>query len=361
MASVFGNNIKISIFGQSHSAAIGVTIDGLPAGFKIDNDALLSFLARRAPGNSQYATPRKESDFPEFISGLVNGVTCGAPLTAIIRNTNTRPGDYNNLADIPRPGHADFTAHVKYKGYQDPTGGGHFSGRLTAPLCVAGGIIIQILKEKGIHIGAHICKIGTVSDVLYDPCNVSVNDFNLSLGKELPVMDDVAQKAMSDLILAQKSIGNSIGGSIECAIIGLPAGIGAPMFDGVENRISQCVFGIPAIKGIEFGSGFGVSEMTGSQNNDDYYIDNDGLIKTVTNNHGGVLGGITSGMPVIFRVAVKPTPSIGIEQNSVSIQSNENVQLTVKGRHDPCILPRAVPCVEAAAAIAIYDLLCECI
>lgn len=361
MSSVFGKNTKISIFGQSHSAAIGVTIDGLPAGFKIDMDELHAFLSRRAPGNSEYSTPRKEADMPEFLSGIVDNITCGAPLTAIIRNTNTRPGDYRNLADIPRPGHADYTANIKYKGFQDPTGGGHFSGRLTAPLCVAGGILLQILKARGIYIGAHICKIGSVSDKLYDPCNVSVEDLYCTSDKKLPVIDEESASAMSDLILAQKAVGNSIGGAIECAIIGLPAGIGSPIFDGVENRIAQCVFGIPAIKGIEFGCGFEVAEMTGSQNNDDFYVDDNGLVKTATNNHGGILGGISSGMPVIFRVAVKPTPSIGIEQNSVCIPTNENTKLTVKGRHDPCILPRAVPCVEAAAAIAVFDMLCESI
>ncbi|MBE7058590.1 MAG: chorismate synthase [Ruminococcaceae bacterium] len=357
MASVFGNNIKISIFGQSHSSAIGVTIDGLPAGFKIDMDELAAFLARRAPGNSQYATPRKEDDLPEFLSGLVDGVTCGAPLTAIIRNTNTRPDDYRNLAEVPRPGHADFTAQIKYKGFQDPTGGGHFSGRLTAPLCIAGGICLQLLKARGIFIGAHICKIGSVSDISYDPCNVSVQDFKASQGKELPVIDSAAETAMSELILTQKSIGNSIGGAIECAVIGMPTGIGEPMFDGLENRISQSIFAIPAIKGIEFGCGFGVTEMTGSENNDDFYVDDNGVIKTATNNHGGILGGISSGMPIIFRVAVKPTPSIGIEQNSVNIPTKQNTKLIVKGRHDPCILPRAVPCVEAACAIAILDMI----
>lgn len=361
MASVFGKNVKISIFGQSHSSAIGVTIDGLPAGFKIDMDELSSFLARRAPGNSQYATPRKEADAPEFLSGLVDGVTCGAPLTAIIRNTNTRPGDYRNLADVPRPGHADFTANVKYNGFQDPTGGGHFSGRLTAPLCIAGGIILQILKARNIYIGAHICKIGSVCDQFYNPCNVNSEDLRASLGKELPVIDSDAEAAMSKLILEQKAVGNSIGGAIECAVIGLPVGIGNPIFDGIENKISQCVFGIPAIKGIEFGSGFAVSEMTGSENNDDFYISDDGSVKTVTNNHGGILGGISSGMPVIFRVAVKPTPSIATEQDSISFSEMASVKLSVKGRHDPCILPRAVPCVEAAAAIAIFDLLCEII
>lgn len=357
MASVFGKNITISIFGQSHSNAIGVTIDGLPAGFKIDMNELADFLKRRAPGSSQYATPRKEADLPEFLSGIIDDTTCGAPLTAIIRNTNTRPGDYRNLADVPRPGHADYTAQIKYNGFQDPTGGGHFSGRLTAPLCIAGGICLQILKKKGIHIGAHISKIGNIKDIPYDPCNVKVADFEKSLGKALPVIDEKAENSMSELILEKKSQGNSIGGTIECAIIGMPVGIGNPMFDGLENRISQCIFGVPAIKGIEFGAGFDVSEMTGTENNDSFYIDEDGNVKTKTNNHGGILGGISSGMPIIFRVAVKPTPSISITQESISISKKENANLEIKGRHDPCILPRAVPCIEAAAAIAIFDML----
>ncbi len=355
MSSLFGKNITISIFGQSHSTAIGVTIDGLKAGFKIDMNELACFLRRRAPGKSKYATPRNEDDLPEFLSGLIDDTTCGAPLTAIIRNTNTRPGDYKNLADIPRPGHADYTAQIKYNGFQDPTGGGHFSGRLTAPLCIAGGICLQFLKEQGIFIGAHISKIGNVNDVLYDPCNVSKYDFEKTKEKLLPVIDDTAEQSMSQLILENKSKGNSIGGIIECAIIGMPVGIGNPMFDGLENRISQCVFGVPAVKGIEFGAGFSVAEMTGLENNDSFYIDESSNIKTKTNNHGGILGGISSGMPIIFKTAIKPTPSISIEQDSISISKNENARLEVKGRHDPCILPRAVPCIEAAAAIAIYD------
>lgn len=359
MASVFGKNIIVSIFGQSHSNAIGVTIDGLPAGFKIDMLELSDFLKRRAPGSSQYATPRKETDLPEFLSGIVDNTTCGAPLTAIIKNTNTRPDDYKNLSDVPRPGHADYTSQIKYNGFQDPTGGGHFSGRLTAPLCIAGGICLQILKEKGIHIGAHISKVDKFKDIPYDPCNVSKDDLKKSLGKALPVIDNEAEKDMSELILSHKTQGNSVGGIIECAVIGLPVGIGNPMFDGLENKISQCIFGIPAIKGIEFGAGFNVSEMTGLENNDSFYIDENGNIKTKTNNHGGILGGISSGMPLIFRVAVKPTPSISIQQDSISFSKKENTLLEIKGRHDPCILPRAVPCIEAAAAIAIYDTLLD--
>ncbi|MGN0659191.1 MAG: chorismate synthase [Emergencia sp.] len=326
MSSTYGNNVKISIFGQSHSAAIGVTIDGLPAGFSIDMGQLQQFLDRRAPGNSRYSTPRKEADRPEFLSGLVGNVTCGAPLTAVIRNTNTRSSDYDSIRDIPRPGHADYTAHVKYGGFEDVSGGGHFSGRLTAPLCIAGGIILQILAEEGISVKAGIREIGGDSE---DP--------------------------FGQIDLA-RSRGDSVGGIIECTIDGLPAGIGEPMFDGIENKVAQAVFSIPAVKGIEFGRGFDAARICGSENNDEFYYDGE-TVKTRTNNHGGILGGISSGMPVVFRVAVKPTPSISIQQHSISYGKKENAELAVRGRHDPCIVPRAVPCVEAAAALAVYDLI----
>lgn len=326
MASTYGNNVKISIFGQSHSEAIGVVIDGLPAGHEIDMDKLQAFMNRRAPGQSKYATPRKEADRPEFLSGLVGNITCGAPLSAIIKNTNTKSKDYDNIRDIPRPGHADFTAHVKYGGHEDVSGGGHFSGRLTAPLCIAGGIIIQLLETQGIEIKASIKEIGGNAD---DPFAA---------------------------IDAAREEGDSVGGIISCQITGLPVGIGNPMFDGVENKVAQAVFSIPAVKGIEFGRGFDAARIRGSENNDEYYFDGD-VVKTRTNNHGGILGGITSGMPVTFNVAIKPTPSISIEQNSISYSKGEDAKLAVRGRHDPCIVPRAVPCVEAAAAIAIYDLI----
>lgn len=326
MSSTYGNKIKISIFGQSHSEAIGVTIDGLPAGISIDMEELQRFMNRRAPGQSKYTTPRKEADRPEFLSGLVGNMTCGAPLSAIIRNTNTRSGDYDNIRDIPRPGHADFTAHLKYGGYEDVSGGGHFSGRLTAPLCIAGGIIKQILAADGIAVEASIAEIGGNAEAPF----AAVEEARVC--------------------------GDSVGGIISCKITGLPPGIGDPMFDGLENRIAQAVFGIPAVKGIEFGRGFEAARLRGSENNDEFYYDGN-QVKTRTNNHGGILGGISSGMPVTFRVAVKPTPSISIEQHSISYSKGEDAVLAVKGRHDPCIVPRAVPCVEAAAAIAVYDLM----
>jgi chorismate synthase len=354
MSSQYGKKLTISIFGQSHSPAIGVNIEGLPAGIAVDMDALRKFLARRAPGQNELATARTEEDTPEILSGLVNGITCGVPLAAIIRNNDTRSADYRELRDIPRPSHADYAAHIKYKGHQDVAGGGHFSGRLTAPLCLAGGICLQILHTLGIEIGAHILRIGGAEDDAFDPVRISAADFALIRGKPLPLLRHEAGDSMRAVILEAKEKGNSVGGIVECAAIGLPAGLGDPMFDGIENRIAGIVFGIPAVKGIEFGSGFGGAERTGSQNNDSFYMEV-GSVKTTTNNSGGILGGITNGMPVLFRTAFKPTPSIAMAQESVSLSRSENTVLQIKGRHDPCIVPRAVPCVEAAAAIALYD------
>ena len=356
MSSMYGENLKISIFGQSHSSVIGVTIDGLLPGFKIDMDELQAFLNRRAPGQNAYSTKRREADTPEFLSGLVDGFTCGAPLMAVIRNSDTHSEDYENLRDVPRPSHADYTAQMKYHGFQDVSGGGHFSGRLTAPLCIAGGIYMQMLRNEGIEIAAHIANVGQIKDMPFDWTNVNRADFDKLKGKAFAVNDDDCGEKMLSLIKSAKEMGDSVGGSIECAVIGLPAGLGEPMFDGMDSRIAAIVFGIPAIKGIEFGNGFGCASLFGSQNNDSFYMDGD-IVKTKTNNHGGILGGITSGMPLVFRAAVKPTPSIALVQQSISLSKKENTQLQIKGRHDPCIVPRAVPCVEAAAAIAVYDAL----
>ena len=358
MSSSYDGNLRISIFGQSHSGGIGVVIDGLPAGEKIDMAALQAFLARRAPGGNAWSTPRKEADAPEFLSGLVNDATCGAPLCAVIRNTNTRSGDYDNLRDVPRPGHADYTAHVKYGGFQDVSGGGHFSGRLTAPLCVAGGICKQILEKRGILVGAHILRIGGESERGFSPTELTPGELRLAAEKPFPALDDEAAQRMQREIRAAKEGLDSVGGVIECAAIGLPAGLGDPMFDGMENRIARIAFAIPAVKGVEFGTGFGVAGMRGSENNDPFYMDG-GAVRTRTNNAGGILGGITNGMPLIFRAAIKPTPSIAQEQNSVSLSRGEDALLAVRGRHDPCIVPRAVPCMEAALAIAITDALLE--
>ncbi len=353
MSSIYGKNIQISIFGQSHSPAIGVTIHGLPAGQKIDMEQLQNFLSRRAPGNSAFATKRKEADQPEFVSGLVNNTTCGAPLTAIIRNTDTRSSDYEQLKAVPRPSHADFTAHMKYGGFQDVAGGGHFSGRLTAPLCIAGNICMQALEKEGIAVCAHISSIKDIVDTPF-------NAFSIAAPKDalFPVLNEEQKAKMLEQIEQARMHADSVGGTIECAVTGVPIGLGEPMFDGLENRISQIVFGIPADKGIEFGNGFDSTLLYGSQNNDPFILKQDEII-TKTNHHGGILGGISSGMPILFKVAIKPTASIGKQQQSVNLFTNEETSLIVKGRHDPCIVPRAVPCVEAAAAIAIFDALLD--
>jgi len=358
MSSIFGKNIKVIVFGQSHSKAIGVTIDGLPTGFKIDFDELQNFLNRRAPGNAKFATARKEPDKPEFLSGVVDNVTCGSPLTAVIYNQNAHSNDYNNIIDIPRPGHADFTAQMKYKGAQDVAGGGHFSGRLTAPLCIAGGIIKQILSEKGIEIFAHISSIKDAYDDTFDKTNPDIEQLKVVSSKKFAVLNEQKGEQMLKIIEEAKQNKDSVGGTIECVVTGLEVGVGNPMFDGLENVISSAVFGVPAVKGIEFGNGFDSTCLFGSQNNDEFYYDND-EIKTKTNNHGGILGGISSGMPLYFKVAIKPTPSIAKQQNSVSFAKKDNVKLEIKGRHDPCIVPRAVPVIEAVTAIAIYDALLE--
>lgn len=346
MSSSYGENLRLTIFGQSHSAAIGVTIEGIPAGESIDFDELASFMARRAPGRNDYSTARSEADEPEFLSGLKGNVSCGAPLTAIIRNTNTRAGDYSSFKDIPRPGHADFTAQVKYKGAQDYSGGGHFSGRLTAPLCIAGGIAIQLLKKEGIEIISRIAAIADIAD--------EAELLSKTSDKAFPVVNDECGREMRECISRAKAEGDSLGGLVECAVLGLPVGLGEPMFGGMENKIAQIAFGIPAVKGIEFGAGFAAAKLRGSENNDSFFVQ-DGSIITHSNRSGGILGGITNGMPLTFRVAFKPTPSIAKAQESVNITSMESARLEITGRHDPCIVPRAVPCVEAAAAIAVYD------
>ncbi len=353
MSSTFGNALKITIFGQSHAPAIGVCMEGFPAGFTPDFDELNAFLARRAPGQGAYTTARREPDRPEFLAGLVRGHTCGAPVTAIIRNTDTRSGDYAAFTDVPRPSHADYPAQVKWQGAQDSAGGGHFSGRLTAPLCIAGGLCLQYLHAHGIEITAHIERIGAAQDRRFTPTQPE------TLAKaKLPVLDPDSAEAMLAQIAAARAEGDSVGGCIECAVTGLPAGLGSPMFGGMENRLAQILFGIPAVKGVEFGSGFACAGMRGSEHNDPYFMQ-DGAVRTRTNHAGGILGGLTTAMPVIFRVAVKPTPSIARPQESVSLQRGEDAVLEIHGRHDPCIVPRAVPCVEAAAAIAILDALLE--
>ena len=356
MGSVFGNKIKISVFGESHGTAIGVVIDGLPSGERIDMEELAAQMARRAPGGDKTATPRKEADQPQILSGMIGNLTTGAPLAAVIYNTNTRSQDYGNVLSSPRPAHSDYAAFVRYGGHNDIRGGGHFSGRLTANLVFAGGVCRQILKRRGIDIAAHIYSIGDVYDSPFDPLGISDELIDRLNHEKFTLIDRSKEEAMRECVERFRLNGDSIGGIVECIIQGMPAGIGEPMFFGAENIISAAVFGVPAVKGIEFGSGFAGSHMTGSENNDDFYYDGD-TVKTYTNNHGGILGGITSGMPIVFRAAVKPTPSISVRQKTVDLTSKENTTITVKGRHDPCIVPRAVPVIESAAAVAVMNMI----
>lgn len=356
MSSTYGDKIKISVFGESHGNGIGVVIDGLPAGIKIDIDKVLVQMARRAPGKDKTATPRLEKDFPNVLSGMLDNTLTGAPLCAVIENTNTRSGDYSNLLSCPRPGHSDYAAFVKYNGANDIRGGGHFSGRITAPIVFAGAVCRQILEQKGIKIAAHIASIGNVNDERFNPVEIEdslIEKLNLSA---FALIDDSAEQKMRDEVEKARASLDSVGGTIECAVTGIEAGIGDPMFDGVEGVIAKAVFGVPAIKGIEFGKGFELAKMRGSQSNDPFRY-KDGKVVTETNNMGGILGGITNGMPVVFRAAVKPTPSISQKQKTVDLQKKENAELEIHGRHDPCIVPRAVPVIEAVTAIAIINMM----
>lgn len=348
MSSSIGENIRLTIFGESHGKAVGMTLEGIPAGLRLDMEAFQRFLDRRAPGRSDASTARREADKPEFLSGVKEGTVTGSPITAIIRNTDTRSGDYASLRTVPRPGHADYTAQVKYFGHQDAAGGGHFSGRLTAPLCIAGGICLQLLAQEGIRVVSRIAAVGGVEDEgeLTDP----------TADKDFPTVSEGRGKAMLAAIREAKAAGNSLGGIVECAVLGLPAGLGDPIFGGMENRIAALTFGIPAVKGVEFGAGFAAAGMRGSEHNDPFTL-KDGAVVTATNHAGGILGGITTGMPLIFRAAFKPTPSIAMTQQTLDLASGRETGLCIGGRHDPCIVLRAVPCVEAAAALAVADAL----
>ena len=356
MLSSFGKNIKVNIYGGSHEPEIGVIISGLPAGTSFDMEQLQNFLDRRAPGNSPFATPRKEPDTVIPVNGIeLNGSTATAidtTIKLIIKNTNTRSQDYKNLRDIPRPGHADYTAYVKYGNKLNMAGGGPFSARMTAPLCIAGGIALQLLHQQGIEIGAHIYSIGSITDAPLDTLNPDVP------GGDFPVISAEAGEQMKNLILQAKADEDSIGGIVEVFAKNVPAGLGGPMYDGVEGVLAPIFFGIPAVKGLEFGAGFNASAMRGSENNDPFRIES-GAVVTTSNNHGGILGGITSGMPIIARLAFKPTPSITKKQQSVSLSKMTNETLSIQGRHDPCVVLRAVPVCEAAMAIGLLDMLLE--
>ena len=354
MSSTWGQQLKLSIFGQSHGEAIGVTLDGFPAGMEINMDRLLAEMARRAPGQSALTTARKEPDAPEFLSGVLNGRTTGQPICILIRNTNQRSRDYGDGVDLVRPGHADYTGHVRYFGFEDWRGGGSFSGRLTAPLVAAGALCSQWLEQQGVQIACHIQQLGVVRNASFmgaDP----YADYSYLKKMHLPVLAEGLDEQMNAAAMAARNEADSIGGVIECMATGLPAGLGAPFFDSVESAISHLMFSVPAVKGVEFGEGFGFAALRGSQANDAFRMA-EGRIVTETNHAGGVNGGITNGMPVIFRCAIRPTPSIAQKQQTVSLKTGENAELEIHGRHDPCILPRAVPVIEAMTAIAILDM-----
>ena len=354
MSSFYGERLKLSLFGQSHGEAIGITMDGFPAGMVIDMPRLAAEMARRAPGQSKMTTSRREPDAPEFLSGVLEGRTTGQPICAIIRNTNTRSQDYGEGVDLVRPGHADYTGHVRYFGFEDWRGGGHFSGRLTAPITLAGALCSQWLEDKGVRIACHIQQLGSVTDDSFMDADPAA-DYAYLKGMHLPVLRAGLDEAMEAEVLAARSDMDSVGGVLECMITGLPAGLGAPFFDSVESVLSHLLFSVPAVKAVAFGEGFGFANLRGSRANDPFRMDGERVV-TTSNHSGGINGGITNGMPVIFRCAMRATPSIAREQQTVSLREGKDTTLSVHGRHDPCILPRAVPVIEAMAAIGVMDL-----
>ena len=367
MANTYGNNIQLTIFGGSHDVEIGMTLVGFPAGVRLPEAELLAFMARRAPGQGPWATARKEPDIPVFTAGVTreefeDGVvylTDGSPMRAVIINQNQRSGDYASLADVPRPSHADYAARMKFGDGVDLRGGGKYSGRLTAPLCIAGAFCLAYLRERGIEIGAHILAVGSVKDKPFDRLHLTAEALHAPAQLPFSVIDTQAGEDMKGEIECARMAADSVGGSVECGVIGLPVGMGDHPFDGMEGRISSILFSIPAVKAVAFGDGFDFVTGYGSTHNDPYEVDGDGRIRTKSNHCGGIVGGMSTGMPVIFSCAFKPTPSIGTQQDSVSLSRKENAPLVIKGRHDPCIIPRAVPVVEAAAAVAILDMLLD--
>lgn len=356
MSSVIGDKIKLSIFGESHGEAIGCVIDGLPAGIKIDMNAVYKDMQRRAPGKDKTSTPRLEKDIPHILSGMFDNVTTGAPLAMVIENTNTKSGDYSNLMTVPRPSHSDYPAYVKYDGNNDVRGGGHFSGRLTAPLVFAGSVAKQILSQRGVAIGAHIKQIGSVCDAVSDLNKTDKSLLDTLSSSTFSLIDETKEQAMRDEIEKARLSLDSVGGIIECFAVGLPVGLGGNMFDTVEGKLASILFGVPAVKGVEFGIGFGFADKRASEVNDQYEIKN-GRVATLSNNNGGVLGGMTDGAPLSVSVAIKPTPSIAKKQKSVNLLTMENAELEIHGRHDPCIVVRAVPVIECAVALGLLDLM----
>ncbi len=350
--NTWGNKIKISIFGESHGAAIGVVLDGIPSGLSLDMDFIRHEMLRRAPGQNALSTPRKEADEVEILSGVMNSVTTGTPICGIIKNTNTKSKDYNK--NLLRPGHADFTGFQKYGNSHDFRGGGHFSGRITAPLVFAGAIAKQLLSQKGISIGSHIKQIYDIKETSFMDSPLSKELLNELSLKDFPVISDETGEKMKQAILSAASEKDSVGGIIECAVLGLAAGCGSPFFASLESTISSMMFSIPAVKGIEFGKGFDFANLKGSVANDPFQTDGEKIF-TTTNNNGGINGGISNGMPILFSVAIKPTPSIAQTQNTVDTEKMENATIEIKGRHDPCIVQRAAVVVECGAALAVLD------
>ena len=358
MSGIWGNNLEVSIFGESHGRAIGITINGLPPGLKIDMEAVLVEMARRAPGRNELTTPRKEKDEPDIVSGFLDGKTTGSPLTALIWNTNTRSKDYSQMKRLMRPGQADYPGKMRYDGYNDYRGSGHFSGRITAPLVFAGAIAQQWLEKKGVTIGSHVQSIGDVEDEYFEEQDhVTIDQINLMKQDQLPLFNETKRQKMEQVIVDAKEDKDSVGGIVETFVLGMDAGYGNPFFDSVESTIAHLVFAVPATKGVEFGAGFEITRMLGSEANDGYYYDKNGQIKTRTNNNGGILGGITYGMPIVFRTAIKPPASIEKQQKTIDIEAEESADLEVNGRHDPCIVPRVLPVLEAITAIGLMDLM----
>lgn len=360
MSSIWGNNIKLSIFGESHGKGIGMVFDSLPSGEFINWDLVNAEMVRRAPGRDKFSTPRKEGDKYEILSGYFEGHTTGTPLSAIIYNEDKRSQDYSKTKDIIRPGHADFTGWMRYNTFNDYRGGGHFSGRLTAPLVLAGAIATQMLQRKGIVIASVIRSIAGIKSPGFETADPDNDDLLKIRKSDFPTFDKQAAEDMKAAILKASAEGDSVGGVIETIITGLPPGCGSPMFQSVESQIASMMYSIPAVKGLEFGDGFDLAAMKGSQANDSFVIDDKGKIKTTTNSNGGLLGGITNGMPIIYRMAIKPTPSIAKQQVTIDKNNMVNTTIQVSGRHDPCIVKRAVPVMDAAAALVILDILLGC-
>jgi len=354
----WGHHIELSIFGESHGPTIGVVISGLPAGIPMNEEKIAIQMARRAPGAADWSTPRKEADQVKLLSGVYEGFTTGAPLCGMIENTNTKSGDYAGLTIRPRPSHADFTGGIKYKGFNDPRGGGHFSARLTAPLNFAGAVARLYLEARGIRVGGHVCRVGEVTDTAIDYVHPDMDKLTWTAGQGFPAVDEVKAHAMAEAIAAAREEKDSLGGAVEVVATGVPAGLGDPVFAGFESHSASLCYAVPAVKAVEFGAGCTFGSMRGSEANDSFCWE-EGQVKTVTNHTGGINGGITNGMPIVARITFRPTPSIGREQDTVDLQEKENVKLEIKGRHDPCIVARALPVVEAALALTIMDFMLE--